>query len=332
MKNGKGTAFPRLKRNVWLTLFGLPSALVLVIVIVSASVLGAYMDSDYRSSLRESVSLAAADFSTSLGVVDDDLRVLARDSAIVDFASTGDQSSAASASAQLTSAVNDNECLLGVTLYGSQEHFVQASFGVTGIPSREVLLGEDAIAAFYEGDKASMRQVRNTGIAKSFSLTSPYDPQMAILSCFVRISDGAGQTEGFLVADLNSQYLYDSYFDFTAYSRFQVKDTFLGSGDVFLRTATNGNASSSYGPFLITDSLQRLNWNDSYYRLDFEDLYVTVIIGNGKYYETMALLIASAIGLAAILIGVDYAVTRAMEKKIVGNLDGMVDKMKNPNI
>jgi hypothetical protein len=46
----------------------------------------------------------------------------------------------------------------------------------------------------------------------------------------------------------------------------------------------------------------------------------------------MAILLSSALAIDVILTLSDFYITHLMEKKLVGSLDGMVDKMKNTSI
>lgn len=326
-KDGK-TAFPRLRRKIWISLFALPSALMLLIAAASASVLGVYMDSDYRSSLAESLNLSEADFSTSMGVLDDDLRLLASDKDVIGYAVSGD--GLVSASAKITSAANANECILGITLYGSTDALKTASSGVSGYPAKSEILSEEAVSSFVASQAPSLLLVRNKDIAQSFGFQA-YDQTYGILSFFVRINDDAGTTQGFLVADLDSQFLYQSYFDFSDYQHFDVANSFIGSGDVYLRSNSNF-AYAEYLPFSQNGTLQWVNFDYSYFRLDFGDLYVATVVKNDKIIGEMSILISVALVLASGMILGDYFITRFVEKKILGGLDGMVAKMKTPQI
>jgi len=328
MKNGKKTSFPKLRKKIWISLFVLPSTLVLLIVIISASVLAVYMDSDYRSSIVESVNLSEADFSSSLGVLDDDLLLLSSDEDVVSYASTGE--GLISASDKITSAKNASESILGITLYGSSETIKTASWDVSGYPDKMVVLSDPAIASFVSGSQDSLLLIRNKNIADNFGFLS-YDESYGILSLFVRISDSKGATKGFLLADLDSQYLYNSFFDYTDYSRFVVADSFIVSGDIFLRSKSN-DAFSSYFPFSRSGSLEGINFDYSYLWLDFGTISVITIVSNEKPRTQMAILLSSALAIDVILTLSDFYITHLMEKKLVGSLDGMVDKMKNTSI
>jgi len=328
MKNDKKTSFPKLKKKIWISLFILPSVLVLLIVIISASVLAVYMDSDYRSSVAESVNLSEADFSSSLGVLDDDLLLLSSDEDVVSYASTGN--GLISASDKITSAKNASESILGITLYGSNESIKTASWDVSGYPTKSVILSDPTIASFLSGSQNSLVFIRNKNIADNFGFLS-YDESYGILSLFIRISDSTGTTQGFLLADLDSQYLYNSFFDYSDYSRFVVADSFIASGNIFLRSKSN-EVFSSYFPFSESGSLNDINFDYSYLRLDFGTISLITILSNEKPRTQMAILVLSALVIDVILTLSDFYITHFMEKKLVGGLDGMVDKMKNTSV
>lgn len=329
--NEKGTSFPSLSKKIWWTLFILPAILIFLIAAVSASVLAYYLDADYRSAIADSVSLAGADFASSLGILNDELLVLASDEDVTAFAADGsDPSKTATAAKKLTAAKNDNPIILGITLYGNESDAAAVSSGVSGYPNRSRMLSDPLIASFVAGSLDHLFLIRDTNIADNFGFIS-YDESFGILSLFVRIQSGSPAEQAFLTADLDSQYLYASFFDYSSCTRFVAADTIISSGSIYLRSATN-SAFASYFPFSQSGVLANLDFSYSYFRQVFPDYSVATIVENSKPRLDTLILIGSAAGIAVVLTAADFFFATAIRRRMIGRLDGMVEKLKGTTV
>ncbi len=320
--------FGKLRGKIYLTMFVLPTAFVVLLSSLTFGFVHDYLSDDYKNAASESVSLASTNFNFYMDILSSDLNLLADDSAVVNYAQSA--TSPVVAQNKLNAAVNSDASILGVTLYGTAANIHLASTGVSGYSLLSELETDDPIGDFLNSPQNELLLLRNRFIPDNFDFVS-YDESYGILSYFLKIQEG-GTFRGLLVADLDSEYLYSTFFNYDKYESFKQVTSLITDGTVFLKSQNNA-AMDAWITRDLTETLTTVDSQNSYLRTSLLGGYDLVTVIDDAYRTSQSLFLGlSIVAMDTLLIALALFITRKEAKRILSPLFEIVDKMKNQNV
>jgi len=317
--------FGKLHGKIYLTLFVLPTAFVVLLSSLTFGFVYDYLNDDYANAAVESVSLASTNFNFYMDILSSDLRLLADDVDVMAYAESS--SNPVVAQNKLNAAVNSDASILGITLYGTAANVHIASTGVSGYSLLSELETEQATSDFMNGTADQFLLLRNRFIPDNFEFVS-YDESYGILSYYLKVYD-AGIVRGLLVADLDSEYIYSTFFNYDKYDAFKSVTSLITDGTIFLKTGANASMGASLS-LEATSTLTRTDASHSYLKTDLMDGYGLVSVFDDTNRASQSWFLGlSILAMDALLIVGALVVTRKAAKQILSPLDEIVEKMKN---
>lgn len=317
--------FGKLHGKIYLTLFILPTAFVVLLSSLTFGFVYDYLNDDYGNAAVESVSLASTNFNFYMDILSSDLRLLADDVDVLGYAENA--TSPVVAQNKLNAAVNSDASILGITLYGTAANVHIASTGVSGYSSLSELESEQATADFLNGTSEQILLLRNQFIPDNFEFVS-YDESYGILSYYLKVYD-AGIVRGLLVADLDTEYIYSTFFNYEKYDSFKSVTSLITDGTIFLKSGANASLDDSLS-LEATDTLRRIDYDHSYLKTDLMDGYGLVSVFDDTYRAGQSWFLGlSILAMDSLLILGALFTTRKAVKRILSPLNDIVDKMKN---
>lgn len=320
--------FEKLKGKIFINLFIIPVVLTVSISVVSSAILSSYLRHDHQTAVTNSVELTKTNVEFYLNVLAGDLTLLSNDGAIHHYASTGSDS--IQALQRLNAAVSADFTLLGITLYRNNSSQILASNGLSGLPTYPQITSLDSVNLFLQSERASAMMMRHQYIADNYDFMA-YDESFGILSIFVKIFNEENDL-GLLVADLDSAYLYETFFNYQAYRTIKVTDSLIVEGQAILHNDRNDD---SYAWIFHQDvqGFVRHSYRTSFLITPIFDRYELItIVDNGINNNHIILLNVGFLMIDAFLVLFALWMYRRMAKQIIDPLNDIASKMEREQI
>jgi hypothetical protein len=319
--------FEKLKGKIFINLFIIPVVLTVSISVVSSAVLSAYLQRDHQIAVKNSVELTKANVEFYLEVLAGDLTLLSSDQSVRQYAMTGNEP--IQALQRINATVSSDFTLLGITLYRQNSSQVLASNGLSGLPTYTQITSLNSVDDFLGEARITAMIMRHQYIADNYDFMA-YDESYGILSFFVKIYQD-NQYLGLLVADLDSEYLYNTFFDYQAYRTIEVSNSFIAQSSNLLRNGDN----HTYAWILNNgnEGFVRHSYRTSYFISSmFEDYQLVTIVDNTVNNHHILWLNVGFIIIDAWSILFAYWMYRRMAKQIIDPLNDIATKMEQARI
>ncbi len=313
----------KLKQRIIINIVVLPTFFVLLISSISGVFLFRYVQDEYENMAYDSVALNRANLEFSLDILSSDMRLLADDVHVNSFVSTGQNG--ALAQSKLSMAVASDPHLLGLSLYGLGSSIILGSTNVSGLPTLSQITSDSPIATFIESDETSGTFIRHQNIADNFNYAS-FDESYGIMSQLIKIIID-DVYRGLLLADLDTSYIYDTYFAYDRYETFPEVITFIRGNSGHLKMGSN----LPFEPLLdetIGDQFAPIGTKYSGFQSGGSSFNIISIFSMSEQRRQLAIILLT-IGLLDILLVIaSIFVGKRMLHRIVAPLETIVSKMK----
>lgn len=307
-----------------MNLFLIPTVFSLL-VSVFIFVFGAnYINQSFESFVSDAVSLVSTNYSFSLNIMISSMSSLTDDADLVAFCEDG--SSGYPVQQKLNSAVNAHQAVLGISVYGIGKAHKIASIGVSSYPDYDLLAQDDNIESFITGEKDNVTVLRDRYIAANYNFVS-YDPSFGIVSVLLKVYDEDENAKGLILADLNTAYLYSSFFNYESYSAFGEVSSLIYNGEVKIKYGNNDEDIYA-GPSPSLNRLVPLKGQKSLLVIPlYDDYFLGTLISLGYKNNQTLMLSLILLSLNMIIIPVSFFITKRTVRKIMVQLDDIVRRM-----
>ena len=325
--------FKRIKRNTFLTIAGMASIFIIAMSIIVGLVGSDFIRNDFIRTVSKIAEIETSSLNIFLQNIQNDLYRLKEDTDIITYTNDG------SAYFEGRSKINAFSTLKGSDILGTSYYTISTSFNpiysneIGGGPSFSSIILDDSVSTFVENDDMeSILLIRYTGIANSYDSVH-LDPSFGMLSFLMKVKTPANNM-GLLVADLNSNTLYNQKLDLRKYQYFSDSLTLLKGGDGFLRPS---NLEGDYGSSIDYPSLKELyEVQENYYAYAIDlrnNCTLIMLIPMSNLQDTILVVITIDVVLSLVLITLALCaglfMGRSIQKPLIRLKNKMVDVEKN---
>lgn len=211
--------FNKTRHQIFLTLFLIPTSVLIFLGLFVGVSFNLYLKSDFRSSLSSTIELSSSYYRAEKERLSLKMRDFLASPAVQAF--IADPSSETQVSSEINNLFNSSTLILGCYLYTGE--VAVKSNQLSDIPSLSDLRLLPEIAAYLERPTSAepLATIRDRYIPPSYSFGVPYQAQLGVFSLLYR------EEEALLVLDLATEEIYSQIFDFADYRYMAGTKAFL---------------------------------------------------------------------------------------------------------
>lgn len=311
MKKRNGS-FHKLYKRIYLTLFWLCLALLVLIDATAIAMTISTFDRTYRSAGTDKATRVLNSISIHLNSVETTTYNLAHNDDIIQELTSPSGYIMLDA---LNRACDSSMKIHAITAY-SVKGEIYTSSGILEPPTLADFKNERAFQDFFEGEEKTFLSLRTSTIAKIYN-NNLYPAKMGIITYCQKVF-GKDELVGYIFSDMLPYKIY-SYFSGEGEFDNIVPFITISDGGYFHCDKNEGYA----------DMLTKNNVSGYFrYSARDENLSIVVFESKGDYYTHIAILCAVWIGCSGLVLVAVHFISRRFAKTITGRLDNFLDEME----
>lgn len=197
--------FRKLHKNIFWTVFLIPSILAFILSIITSSLTYSLYNSSFKASFQSQISLLSSRFRMGCTQFEAQLNAQAEN---YNFKKACEEKSETQITNGLDDLAQSNSSFLGCLFYS--DNLMASSSEVGGAPSLNELLSRNEFSSFYNSEEDSFCFIRKDNISNAY-LSFPYQSDLGIFSYFKKVFSDSNQFLGLIEVDLSTQDIYDRY-------------------------------------------------------------------------------------------------------------------------
>lgn len=226
-----------------------------------------------------------------------------------------------------------SHAIVGVTLYTDGGHIYSTS-SISSHLTLEEMREHEPIDRFMASDEETFLSVRTSHIHRIYNHVR-YLPEYGIITYIVKLKDSEARTVGYLFVDIQPQYIYSNFFDYSDYANFKAVESYIITQEGnYLPSRFN---TPEHAPYLSKARLNHIvRSKDFHYLILKHDIFtegttVVSLVPLTPYYQTIGRIGAIFLALLFFLNTVTFFLSNAIANRIVRPIGRIYLEMQRRN-